>query len=103
LHIMAALNKVLHPSATPVQISTNPHPVARTIPRLLLSTLLENMFLYADQYDPAIPATMTISSMPDQLTVRCRNKTDPGKRTAGSTGVGHKNIRRQLDATGRKY
>ena len=103
LRIMVNLNQVLHPAATPIQISTNAHPIARTIPRLLLSTLLENMFLYADQYDPAEPACMTISSTLEQLVVRCRNKINPDKRKTASTGVGHKNIRRQLDAIGRQY
>lgn len=94
---LIALNEVAEPDAVPVIWIVEKPLHARQIPPLILGTLVENAFKYADQEDPDGPIRIKLSSTVEQLVFTCENKIASQAQELESHKLGLANVRRQLE------
>lgn len=94
---LITLNEVAEPNAVPVKWVVEKPLYARQIPPLILGTIVENAFKYADQEDLDNPIRITLSSTAKRLTFTCNNKISRVARKQESHKLGLANISRQLE------
>lgn len=68
-----------------------------TVPLFSVSALMQNAFKYGISWDEQCPISLVATGDGNRLTIRLRNKINPGKRDEPSTGIGNGNIRRRLE------
>lgn len=98
IKLMKLLNEALNDGRETLTVKYNKQMIARQLPPFLISTLLENAFKFGDQSVDSKPIELTLSSLPNQLSISCFNVIDPARAAAApKSGVGLTNIQHQLD------